>query len=67
MARGCGPCYDFRMGATLRKPMTLAAFLAWEDRQEQRWEYDGVGRTSIPLRAIYADVALPTEDELDPG
>jgi Uma2 family endonuclease len=29
------------MGAVLHKPMTLAEFLAWEERQEQRYEFDG--------------------------
>ena len=30
------------MSATLREPMTFEEFLAWEDRQELRYEYDGV-------------------------
>jgi Uma2 family endonuclease len=29
------------MNVALRKPMTLAEFLAWEERQELRWEFDG--------------------------
>ncbi len=29
------------MSATLRKPMTLDEFLAWEDRQEFKHEFDG--------------------------
>jgi Uma2 family endonuclease len=29
------------MSAALPKPMTLAAFLVWEDRQELRFEFDG--------------------------
>jgi Uma2 family endonuclease len=29
------------MNVVLRKPMTLEAFLAWEDRQELRHEFDG--------------------------
>ena len=29
------------MSATLKQPMTLAEFLAWEERQELRWEFDG--------------------------
>jgi Uma2 family endonuclease len=29
------------MGAVLHKTMTLAEFLAWEERQEQRYEFDG--------------------------
>ena len=29
------------MSATQRKPMTIAEFLDWEERQELRWEFDG--------------------------
>jgi Uma2 family endonuclease len=29
------------VGAVLHKPMTLAEFLIWEERQEQRYEFDG--------------------------
>jgi hypothetical protein len=29
------------MSIALRKPMTLAEFLAWEERQEMRFEFDG--------------------------
>ena len=29
------------MSATLRKPMSVEEFLAWEDQQEERWEFDG--------------------------
>ena len=29
------------MSAALRKPMTLAEFLAWEERQDLRYEFDG--------------------------
>ncbi|MGB8841087.1 MAG: Uma2 family endonuclease [Aliidongia sp.] len=29
------------MGAVLRQTMTLAEFLSWEERQEQRYEFDG--------------------------
>ena len=29
------------MSAALRPPMTVAAFLAWEERQELRYEFDG--------------------------
>jgi Uma2 family endonuclease len=31
------------MNLVLRKPMTLAEFLAWEERQPLRYEFDGVG------------------------
>jgi hypothetical protein len=29
------------MNVALRKPMTLAEFLAWEERQDLRYEFDG--------------------------
>ena len=29
------------MNIALRKPMTVEQFLAWEERQELRWEFDG--------------------------
>jgi Uma2 family endonuclease len=29
------------MSNALRRPMSLEAFLAWEERQELRWEFDG--------------------------
>ncbi|MCO6415674.1 Uma2 family endonuclease [Siccirubricoccus sp. KC 17139] len=29
------------MNIALRRPMGLAEFLAWEERQERKWEYDG--------------------------
>jgi Uma2 family endonuclease len=32
---------DARMNIALRKPMTLEQFLAWEERQELRYEFDG--------------------------
>jgi Uma2 family endonuclease len=30
------------MSAVLRQPMTVAEFLAWEERQELRWEFNGL-------------------------
>jgi Uma2 family endonuclease len=52
------------MNVALRKPMTLDQFLAWEDRQELRYEFDGfqpVGMTggtaahaAIQRNLIYA-------------
>ena len=30
------------MNLAVRKPMSLAEFLEWEDRQELRYEFDGV-------------------------
>ena len=32
---------DNRMNTISQKPMTLAEFLAWEERQEPRYEFDG--------------------------
>jgi Uma2 family endonuclease len=32
---------SIRMSSALRKPMSVAEFLAWEERQEFRWEFDG--------------------------
>ena len=29
------------MSSALREPMTMDEFLAWEERQEPRWEFDG--------------------------
>ncbi len=35
------------MNLALRKPMTLAEFLEWEERQPMRYEFDGVGPVAI--------------------
>ncbi len=35
------------MNLALRKPMTLAEFLEWEERQPQRYEFDGVGPVAM--------------------
>ena len=29
------------MSVAVRQPMSVAEFLAWEERQELRWEFDG--------------------------
>ncbi len=34
-------CYGAVMDGALRKPMSLEAFLLWEERQELRYEFDG--------------------------
>jgi hypothetical protein len=62
------------MTVALRRPMTLPEFLGWEERQELRFEFDGVqpvGMTGdvapalpdigveLPLGDIYADTDLP--------
>ena len=35
------------MNLALRKPMTLAEFLAWEERQPLRYEFDGTGPVAM--------------------
>src|SRR5690242_18625175 len=51
------------MSIALRKPMTLQAFLDWEERQELRYEFDGfetvamTGGTSAHS-AIQVNIAL---------
>lgn len=35
------------MNLALRQDMTLAEFLAWEDRQELKYEFDGVGPVAM--------------------
>jgi Uma2 family endonuclease len=35
------------MNLALRKPMTLAEFLEWEERQDLRYEFDGVGPVAM--------------------
>src|SRR5271170_1506998 len=35
------------MNLALRRPMTLAEFLAWEERQPLRYEFDGVGPVAM--------------------
>src|SRR5271157_5261821 len=35
------------MNLAVRKPMTLAEFLKWEERQPLRYEYDGVGPVAM--------------------
>jgi len=36
------------MNVALRKPMTLGQFLAWEERQELRFEFDGLRPVALP-------------------
>lgn len=51
------------MSVAIRKPMSVAEFLAWEERQELRWEFDGfepvamTGGTSAHS-AIQVNIAL---------
>ena len=36
------PCYMNAMNVALTRPWTVERFLAWADRQEGRYEFDGV-------------------------
>jgi len=36
------------MNLALRKPMALAEFLEWEERQPLRYEFDGIGPVAMP-------------------
>ena len=47
------------MSATLRKPMTLDEFLAWEDRQELRHEFDGL-RPIAMVGGTFAHATIQT-------
>ena len=40
------------MTVALRKPWTLTAFLAWEERQELRHEFDGTGPVAMPVAMV---------------
>lgn len=45
------------MNLALRKPMTLAEFLAWEERQELKHEFDGVRLVAMAgVTAAHADI-----------
>jgi Uma2 family endonuclease len=35
------------MSVAVRKPMSVPEFLAWEEAQELRWEFDGVGPVAM--------------------
>lgn len=41
------PCYETPMSTILRQPMTLGEFLAWDERQELRHEFNGVRPTPM--------------------
>jgi hypothetical protein len=40
------------MNVALGKPVTLAEFLAWEDRQALRHEFDGVRPVAGDIRRV---------------
>jgi Uma2 family endonuclease len=45
------------MNLVLRKPMTLAEFLVWEERQPLRYEFDGVGPVAMTGGTVrHADI-----------
>ncbi len=44
------------MNVALRKPMTLEKFLAWEERQELRYEFDGFQPVAMPDVTIAHDM-----------
>jgi len=49
------------MDAALERPMTLEAFLAWERRQEPRYEFDGVGPVAMNGGTlIHSTIAINT-------
>jgi len=51
------------MNLALRKPMTLAEFLEWEERQPLRYEFDGTNPVAMPggtknharIQTVWAD------------
>jgi Uma2 family endonuclease len=60
------------MSVALRHPMTLAEFLAWEERQELRWEFDGfqpVAMTggTFALEVIGGNVRAALQNRLGVG
>jgi hypothetical protein len=45
------------MSTALRRPMTLEAFLAWEERQERPWEFDGFAPVAmVGVTLEHADI-----------
>jgi Uma2 family endonuclease len=44
------------MNVALRKPMTLPQFLAWEERQELRFEFDGFQPVAMPDVTVAHDM-----------
>lgn len=52
------------MNLALRKPMSLAEFLAWEERQELKYEFDGVGPVAMTGGTLAH--ALPEIEVEDP-
>ena len=45
------------MSTALRRPMTLEAFLEWEERQERKWEFDGFAPVAmVGVTREHADI-----------
>ena len=54
------------MSIALRKPMTLAEFLAWEERQELRYEFDGFEPVAMTGGTLAHDrIAFNLQKSLD--
>ena len=54
------------MSIALRKPMTLAEFLAWEERQELRFEFDGFEPVAMTGGTLAHDrIAFNLQKSLD--
>lgn len=51
------------MNVALRNPMTLAEFLEWEERQELRYEFDGVGPVAM-IGGTFAHAAIQRNPEI---
>ncbi len=56
------------MNLAVRKPTSLTEFLEWEDRQELRYEFDGVGPVAMTggtygHSGIQGNLAAPDQPE----
>jgi Uma2 family endonuclease len=60
------------MSTALRQPMSVAEFLSWEERQEPRWEFDGVQPVAmtggtIEHETIGGNIRIALQNRLGPG
>jgi hypothetical protein len=39
--------WGFGVSVALERPMSLDGFLAWEEKEEPRWEYDGFAAVAM--------------------
>ncbi len=54
------------MSIALRPPMTVAAFLDWEERQDARWEFDGLRPVAMNGGTVAHDmITFNVRKELD--